>query len=243
MNDPAEETAFPEPEAWPVRRAEELLRSLTGVISARIVAPPGGEMQEIHLLTTDEVSPKQTVRNVESALLAQLGVKIDHRKVSVAQTQKAWEGVPEPDEGKEGAARGGDRRVLFLRAEAERPSTHRIRAAVTLAWASEEVTGEETGADVPRARLGVFAGATLRALEAALGAAAADDHADEEVVLALDGVRQVEAFERSFVLVGVRALMGREEIALAGAAGVSDNPERAAVLATLQATDRWVRGR
>src|SRR3989442_14003125 len=33
-----------------------------------------------------DMQPKQVVRNIESALMAQLGLKIDHRKISVAQT-------------------------------------------------------------------------------------------------------------------------------------------------------------
>src|SRR3954468_18961771 len=68
----------------PIQRAEELLTTLPGVISARIVAGPGGEVDEIHLLTTNELSPKQTVRNVESALLAHLGMRVSHKKISVA---------------------------------------------------------------------------------------------------------------------------------------------------------------
>ena len=66
--------------------AEELLGSLRGVMSTRVVARPDGFIEEIHILTTEEVSPKQTVRNVESALLARYDVTLDHRKISVAQT-------------------------------------------------------------------------------------------------------------------------------------------------------------
>src|ERR1043165_5431069 len=60
----------------PIQRAEELLGTLPGVISARIIAGPTGEVDEIHLLTTAELTPKQTVRNVESALLAHLGMRV-----------------------------------------------------------------------------------------------------------------------------------------------------------------------
>ena len=70
------------------RRAESLLETLNGVLSARVVARPGGPVEEVHLLTTDEIQPKQTVRNVESALQAQFGLSIDHRKISVAQTTR-----------------------------------------------------------------------------------------------------------------------------------------------------------
>ncbi|HEX9886542.1 MAG TPA: hypothetical protein VGA70_08645, partial [Longimicrobiales bacterium] len=72
---------------WTIEGAEALLGSLTGVVAVRVVAKPGGEVEEIHLLTTDEVSPKQTVRNVESALLAHFNLHVDHRTISVAQTK------------------------------------------------------------------------------------------------------------------------------------------------------------
>ena len=75
----------PKPE-WSIEGAEALLNSLKGVVSARVVARPGGVIEEIHLLTEGDVQAKQSVRNVESALLAHFGLKIDHRKVSVAQT-------------------------------------------------------------------------------------------------------------------------------------------------------------
>ena len=63
----------------PIKRAEELLATLPGVIAARIIASDNGAVDEIHVLTTSEVTPKQTVRNIESALIAHLGMRVDHR--------------------------------------------------------------------------------------------------------------------------------------------------------------------
>ena len=57
------------------------------------------------------------------------------------------------------------------------------------------------------------------------------------------GVRTVDAFDRSYVLVGVTAIHQRNVAELAGASALGDTPERAVILATLQAIDRWVRGR
>src|SRR5690349_13990351 len=70
----------------PIQRAEELLATLPGVISARIVASLSGAVEEIHILTTTDVTPKQTVRNVESALIAHLGMHVSHKKISVAMS-------------------------------------------------------------------------------------------------------------------------------------------------------------
>ncbi len=74
------------PDPWGVRRAENLLTSLEGILSARVVTTPLGEVSEVHILAQAGLAPKQLVRNIESALLAQLGLKVDHRKISIAQT-------------------------------------------------------------------------------------------------------------------------------------------------------------
>ena len=83
----------------PLRRAEELIATLPGVISVRIIPGDSGAIEEIHVLTTDQVAPKNTVRNIESALMAQLGLRINHRKVSIATTldaPRALDSVTEP---------------------------------------------------------------------------------------------------------------------------------------------------
>jgi hypothetical protein len=226
---------------WSSARAEELLRSLTGVVSARVVATPSGEIEEVHLLTTKEVGAKQTVRNVESALLAEFGVSLDHRKISVAQTK---------EEGGGGAGNGSliplhpgrpENRILFLSHRAEQEKSHRVRMEVQMEWQGKQFTGDASGADLPRTRLETVAHATLRGLEAAITASRGENEAS--ITLSLDGVKVIEAFEHSFALVAVHAIGGREVMRLAGAAQVNGPPDRAVIMATLQATDRWVRGK
>jgi len=72
----------------PIKRAEELLATLPGVISVRILASENGAVEEIHVLTTTEVTAKQTVRNVESALIAHLGMRVSHKIISVATSNE-----------------------------------------------------------------------------------------------------------------------------------------------------------
>ena len=83
------DTSFIAGSVLPIQRAEELLATLPGIISARIVASGTGAVDEIHILTTDEVTPKQTVRNVESALIAHLGMRVSHKKISVATSNES----------------------------------------------------------------------------------------------------------------------------------------------------------
>ena len=79
----------------PLAQAEELIGTLASVVSAKIVADSSGGVEAIHVLVTGELTPKQVVRNVESALMAQLGWRVDHRKVSVAATGRSEEHTSE----------------------------------------------------------------------------------------------------------------------------------------------------
>ena len=233
---------------WTIQEAEKLLLSLTGVVSARLVTRPGGEVDEVHLLTTDEVTAKQTVRNVESALLAHLGLEVDHRKISVAQTRERPEAADVPVESDDVhilAARSpvGLDRLLFHGHQVETERSHGARHRVEIEWKGERHAGTSIAADLPRTRLEAVSRATLDAVMAALSSAIEDGSRSNGVALALDGVKVVDAFDRRFVLVAVNAMAGREIFPLAGAAVVEVSTDRAAILATLQATDRWVRGR
>jgi hypothetical protein len=238
---------------WSIDEAESLLSSLSGVLSARIVARPGGEIEEIHVLTTEEVGAKQTVRNVESALLAHFDLTLDHRKISVAQTSRPIP-LTAPAEGTMSVIVDGpgdpaekDDRILFEghRMETEQ-TTHEIRVTVSLRWRAATYEGTATAAHLPRPRLDATASATLRAIEGAVSAVREQNEegaGPRNVALALDGVKVVDAFEQRFILVAVHAMTGRQTISLAGASTADDNLDRSVILATLQATDRWVRGR
>jgi hypothetical protein len=221
----------------PIQRAEELLVTLPGVVSARIVAGPSGAVAEIHLLTTDEVQPKQTVRNVESALLAHLGMRVSHKKISVAITNEPgmrrsgeFRSVATPASGPADPVEA-KRRLYFEDVEVRRSRTRGVACRVTLKKGDETFVGESEGMENERQRIELASRAALAAISAAEGNARS---------LALEGCRQVDAFERVFVFVGVSARVGRDSALLTGSAEVKESPEQSAVLAILDATNRWV---
>lgn len=233
----AEKSPAPGPREWSLEEAEALLNSLKGVVSARVVESRRGEIEEIHLLTGGEASPKQSVRNVESALLAHFGIAIDHRKVSVAETT---EGPGTEAKVLEHPARlTMEDRILFISHRVETERSHRVRIRVTVEWRGERFEGEASGADLIRARLETTASAAVKSIEAAIAPLLGDG----EVALSVDGVKLVSAFDAQFALVAIHAIHGRSVTALAGAAAVEDTADKAVILGTLQATDRWVRGR
>jgi len=211
--------------------------SLPGVVSARIVAGPSGAVDEIHVLTTDEVQPKATVRNVESALLAHLGMRVSHKKISVATTNEP--GMRRSDEFRSVAtpvsvpvvAPDLKRRLYFEDVEVRRSRTKGVACRVTLKKGDEVFVGESEGMENERQRIELASRAALAAITAAEG---------NVRTLGLEGCRVIDAFERQFVFVGVSARMGRESALLTGSAEVKESPEQSAVLATLDATNRWV---
>lgn len=64
---------------------KELLLQLPGIVSAEFVFGEGDSVRELHVLSTEKRTPKQIVRDIESAMMAKFGVQIDHRLISVAQ--------------------------------------------------------------------------------------------------------------------------------------------------------------
>lgn len=222
----------------PIVRAEELLATLPGVVSAKIIAGANGAIEEIHLLTTEEVGPKQTVRNVESALIAHLGLRVSHKKISVATSSESPERRMTPPIGMAAipAAQASSvearqrRTLLFEDIEVRRSRTKGVAVRVTLRRGSETFSGEAEGVENERLRTELAARATLAAI-AACG---------ESRTLGLEGCKLIEAFEREFVFVGVTTRYGRESALLTGSAEVKESPETAGVLAVLDATNRWI---
>ncbi len=243
-------------------QAEELIRTLPGVVSVRVVDNGEGSIQEVHILTTSEIPAKQTVRNVESALFAHLGLRIDHRRVSVAAasetpaapaSQRPPTSTPSPvaPSANSGAGRssgdadtegmgvytpqpgleGPRRRIYFEDVEVRGSRARGVSCRVSLVKDGTSFVGEARGVDGDRARLELAA----RAACLAIGDADAKDRQ-----FGLEGVRLFDAFDRRFIFVGVTVRYGRNVRLLAGTCEVSDSAETAAVLAVLDATNRWL---
>lgn len=236
----------------PLQKAEELVATLPGVISARIVAAPNGEIDEIHVLTSSEVMPKQTVRNIESALIAHLGLRVNHRKISVAtslegpraaEARLAAERVASahtpsqshaPIAAPSPAVGEARRKILFEDVEVRRSRSRGVLCRVTLGRGDEQFVGESEGQETERSRIELAARATLLALVQTVG------ETTKSFSLALEGSRHIDAFDREFVFVCITARIGRESCVLTGSCEVKESAETASALAVLDATNRWL---
>lgn len=238
----------------PIKRAEELILTLPGVISARIIAGDSGAIDQIHVLTTAELAPKQMVRNIESALIAHLAMRIDHRKISVATTSETKPKLL-PDEARPPAgpaagvqaeqpqrtvpqasvpsAKTGPfgRRLYFEDVEVRGSRSKGLSCRVTLRKGNSSFIGETLGIEGDRSRVELAARATLLAIA---------DAENREGQLGLQGVKVFDAFDRTFVFVAVSVRSGRESKILTGSAEMRESAESAGVLAVLDATNRWI---
>jgi len=217
----------------PLRDAEALIATLQDVTSVRITATPTGGIEAVHVLVSGATPAKQHVRNIESALMARLGLKVDHRKISIAAIATRGVGNPMTTATATStpvvAAPG--RHVYFEDVEVRGSRARGVTCRVTLRVGGEHFAGEaEEGLPNDRNRVDVAARAAVAAL-----ALAGSAHG----VLGLEGTRVLSMFDREFVFVGLVARHTREQAMLTGTCEVRDSIETAAVLAVLDATNRW----
>ncbi len=172
---------------------------------------------------------KQVVRNVESALLAQLGIKLFHRKISVAQTAEV---LPlEATEDRAVAERARKRGVVFRRVEVTPTEIpHRVTVTVVMERDGQELSARENAGDTDKIRLVAAARATVSILDGSVTDGTID----------LTGAQLVDAFDTRLAFVGIHVLQGREARLHVGTCEVQGSVEQAGALAVLDATNRWL---
>ena len=221
----------------PLKKAEELLSTLQDVVSARIVSDATGAIDSIHVLVMGTSTPKQIVRNIESALMAHLGLRIDHRKISVATTVKRPvtnpEGEPAAVAKQDVVVATAGRALYFEDVEVRGSRAKGVACKVTLRRGTEQFVGEAEGFETERSRVEIAARAALAAIALCDGG---------DLKLSFEGAKVINAFERELVLVGVLVRSARSTVLLTGSCEVKDGLETASALAVLNATNRWVEG-
>lgn len=200
----------------PADQVEKVIRQLRDVLSARVVVDKNGAIQEIHVLVSSNRSPKQVVRDIESALLASHGIVVDHRKISVAQMQGAL-------------LRSLRNRLRVADVELNINGT-KAEATVHLQRGSETFTGQAAGQGSQSNQLRLIAGATVRAVEQAYNMP--DQIAVEDIN------PSVMVAGRQIVVAVVNMLSQYGEDVLTGSALVRNDLNRAVVNAVLDALNR-----
>jgi hypothetical protein len=133
--------------------------------------------------------------------------------------------APEPGTGSDAAVG----RFIFTGYDARTQPDRETACRVTLRRDDDVFSGKGSGPSTPLGR-------AQSAAHAVFGAIAA---ARRSQSLGLEGVTLVESHGRGYVLVAAHAVHGRSTVPLTGIAALHRSPEEAAILASLQAINRW----
>ncbi|NPV52148.1 MAG: hypothetical protein HPY71_01340 [Firmicutes bacterium] len=207
------------PENVVVRDIEDMLSQLPGIESVRIVTDVDRRITEIHGLANSSRAPKQIIRDIESSLMAGWGIRVDHKKIGIAQVQD------EPEQ---------ERRALFEK----RLKIKKVDLSVT-GLASEAEVELELGGKVylGRAAGGASSGNNRRLVAmATLGAVEA--FLRSRISLVLDELTVTTISGRKVVIVSIAALSPVGEETLVGSALVDGAEPEAIARATMDSLNR-----
>jgi len=195
---------------------EEAIRKIRGVMAARVVADGKGSVNEIHVLAGPERAPKQVVRDVESSLMAQFGLAVDHKRISVAQVENS-----EP-------ITWGNGRLQLVNVRFSVDSV-RAEAEVEVRFSEVLKIGRAAGPSSSVNRLRVTARATL----AALG-----EYFSPDYRISLDDVVVTRLRDKNVVLTSLSLLSPNGEETLIGSSLVRGSEPLAVARSVLDAMNR-----
>jgi len=197
---------------------EDIIKKISDVISAKIITDDEGQIKEIHVLANNKRSPKQIVRDIESAILAGFGTEIDHKKISVSQIHDEMED------------NNPSQYRLKLKSVNFKSSGPLAEASVELVYGDDQgFQGVTKGAASSSNRYRLVAAATLFAVEEFLNGVCS---------FAVEDVLPITLANREVVIVGVSAITDTNEEILVGCALVKKDFSDAVVKATLNALNR-----
>ena len=221
-----------------VQEIQSEISSLAGVISAHVVLSPDGlEIDEIHVVATYDRAPKQIVRDIESLILNTHNIRIDHKKVSIAQLHDAGAADVAPDveevvseKVSETLEKHPDERIRFVSAKS---NTYGLRWEVTVELDRGGIPASATanGAATTQNKARLVAQATTEAL---------NNYLSEKEAVAVEEVHRVDGTRHRAVMVMLSVLTDRTEKILVGSSLMEDDMPRAVVQATLDAANRAI---
>lgn len=212
---------------------EQELCRVPEINAARIVTDEGGRPIEVHILSLPTKHAKQVVRDVQSLAMAQFGIDLDRRLISVVQLDGVATGsLTQVDPTIEPGTEPVDGPLGRINVDGVTAVRNGLQctAQVVLTRAGETATGVAEGLGATNTVLRLVAQATISALRHLEPAAARAD-VEHAVVIALGA--------RSVAVAGVVVMVPPYEEVVAGSAMVRAAGELDAVArAVLDATNR-----
>ena len=194
-----------------------LICQLQGVISADVSYNGQDEIQEIHVLANFDRSPKQVVRDIESILVTKRGLRLDHKKISVAQISG------------NGYIEEKTSRIQFLRVGVSLSGLEN-KVEVELLKSGIPSLGTAEGPSSEMNQLRLIVEATLRAI---------NNYLNSKHTFVMEGIK-ILTEGKDIILVTITALTPRDERKLVGSAFCEGDRNKIIVFATLDAINRYL---
>ena len=208
--------------SYPIQDWEQAIKQIKSVIAARIKVDSQGEIEEVHILAGSGRAPKQIVRDVESILVAQFDLQIDHKKISVAQVEDDEDGT-------------------FAIVESTRPKLAGVtlktvngmaEVRVELLTGDKIIEGIVQGPSSVHNKLRLLVEATLKALSPLTL---------DKFLFVTEDVGITQLAKQQIALVSITLITSAGEQSLTGCALVRNDDREAVVKATLDAVNRKLR--
>lgn len=196
---------------------EKSIKVLPGIIGSKVVLDDE-EISEVHILASNDKNPKQLIRDIESAVMVDHDLKIDHKVISIAQ-------LSDSDLVTEKKAR------LEINGFSKSMINNNTEIEVELSNGEDIYKGKTKGIITSGNKLRFFSEATLNAVEKYLGGVCN---------LTLNDIRLIAIGRSDSVLVSVTVLKGRQEEIFLGSALIRGEEELSAIKATLNAVNRRI---
>ena len=194
---------------------KDTIDKIDSVISSKVVSTEN-DLLEVHILTNNVRSPKQIVRDVETAIYTIFDYKIDRKIISVAQIETEY-----------------DEKLKRIKFEAITFTTsdNTTECSLTLTYEEQEYRVSQMGIKTLSNKRKIVADTTIKVVEKILGQTAIFDIQD--VIVHTSG-------QITFISVLVNMLIHGNEETMVGSALVKNDVNEAIAKATLGAINRRV---
>lgn len=197
---------------------ETLINKLNGVISSKAVTGDNNEITEMHILSDYSRSPKQIVRDIQSAVAAVYAIHIDHRIISVAQIDN-------------GLITSNDIRLKINNVQVFAEGL-KLNVKVILSYRGNNYEGTASGMNSSSGRPNTVIHATLASVHSFL---------NENNIYSLYGVKKLDINNMEVYIVSVGYLNGHESELLVGSSLIKHDEYHAIIRSTLDAINRSLR--
>lgn len=196
---------------------EEMINHIPDVISSKIIVSDINELEEIHVLASNQRNAKQISRDIQSALTAKFDIRIDHKIISVAQINFKQETENEFR--------------LKIHSIGYSVSGNMAHIKVVLQKGDELIEGLAEGINSKNNVYRMVANAALECIHTLLGMSN---------TFIVEDIEQTQLARRKVIVAAINLITHHEEELMVGSAVVRKDEYETIVRATLDAVNRRI---